>query len=206
MREVEAAVTNPARPPEPLPASSPNPGDDEARSAGRGGMAVAGAKVWFILVGVVQQTVLPRLIGMDGYGAFSTVLAISNIPNNVVTASSIQGVSRAVAGSVGREEQAQRRTIVIHAALAPCLAAIFFALAPVAAAFEHAPHILRPLRIFACVLFVYGLYTPLIGVLNGKRRFVAQAALDVTFATIPTVGLLGAAYLLGRHLDGAPGA
>jgi stage V sporulation protein B len=143
---------------------------------------------------------------MDGYGAFSTVLAISNIPNNVVTASSIQGVSRAVAGSAGREEQAQRRALWIHAALAPCLAAIFFALAPVAADFEHAPHILRPLRIFACVLFVYALYTPLIGALNGKRRFVTQAALDVTFATVRTVGLLGAAYFLGRYFDGATGA
>src|SRR5262245_54902320 len=71
----------------PLPAAS-----DEARGAGRGGIAVAGAKVWFILVGVVQQTVLPRIIGMEGYGAFSTVLAISNIPNNVVTTSSIQDV------------------------------------------------------------------------------------------------------------------
>src|SRR5689334_3736415 len=110
---------------EALPAAS-----DEARGAGRGGLAVAGAKVWFILVGVIQQTVLPRIIGMEGYGAFSTVLAISNIPNNIVTTSSIQGVSKAVAGSAGQEQAAQRRVLFIHAALAPCLAAIFLALAP----------------------------------------------------------------------------
>src|SRR5690349_13184745 len=119
---------------------------DEARGAGRGGIAVAGAKVWFILVGVVQQTILPRIIGMEGYGAFSTVLAISNIPNNVVTASSIQGVSRAVAGAAGHEQEAQRRALFLHAALAPCLAAVFLAFAPLAAEFEHAPHILLPLR------------------------------------------------------------
>ncbi len=193
-------MTESALPAETEPAAAPD------ACAGRGGLAVAGAKIWFILVGIVQQTVLPRLIGMDGYGAFSTVLAISNIPNNVVTASSIQGVSRAVAGAAGHEEEAQRRALVIHAALAPCLAALFFALAPVAAEFEHAPHILRPLRIFACILFVYALYTPLVGVLNGKRRFVAQAALDVTFAALRTVGLLGAAYFLGRRLDGPTGA
>src|SRR6266542_3908455 len=161
--------------------SADSAGEDAARGAGRGGLAVAAAKVWFILVGLLQQTLLPRFIGMDGYGAFSMVLAIANIPNNVVTTSSIQGVSRAVAGAPGREEEAQRRVLLIHAALAPCLAAVFAVFAPLAAEFEHAPHILVPLRIFACVLFVYGLYTPLIGGLNGKRRFVAQASLDITF-------------------------
>ena len=180
---------------------------DTARGAGRGGLAVAGAKVWFILVGLVQQTLLPHLIGLDGYGAFSTVQAVANIPNNVITASSIQGVSRAVAGApLGQEEQAQRRALRIHFALAPCLAALFFALAPLAAEFEHAPHVLLPLRIFAGVLFIYSLYTPLIGVLNGKRRFVAQAGLDVSFATVRTIGLLGAAYWLGRRIDGPTGA
>jgi stage V sporulation protein B len=190
------------------PSAASEKGDgDTARGAGRGGLAVAGAKVWFILVGLVQQTLLPHLIGMDGYGAFSTVLAVANIPNNVITASSIQGVSRAVAGAgSGQEEQAQRRALRTHFALAPILAALFFALAPLAAEFEHAPHILLPLRIFAGVLFVYSLYTPLVGVLNGKRRFVAQAGLDVSFATLRTIGMLGAAYWLGRRFDGPTGA
>jgi stage V sporulation protein B len=144
---------------------------------------------------------------MDGYGAFSTVLALANIPNNVITASSIQGVSRAVAGAgPEKEEQAQRHALRTHAAIAPCVAALFFALAPLAAEFEHAPHILRPLRIFAGVLFVYGLYTPLIGALNGKRRFVAQAGLDISFATMRTIGMLGAAYWLGKQWDGPTGA
>ena len=186
--------------------SEPAPAGDDARGAGRGGIAVAAAKVWFILVGIVQQTVLPRLIGMEGYGAFSIVLAIANIPNNVVTSSSIQGVSRAVAGAAGREQEAQRRVLWMHAAIAPCLAALFFVVAPLAAEFEHAPHIVRPLRIFACILFIYALYTPLVGVLNGKRRFLAQAGLDITFATFRTIGLLGAAYMLGRRLDGPTGA
>ena len=62
-----------------------------------------------------------------GLRRVSTVLAIANIPNNVVTTSSIQGVSRAVAGAAGHEEEAQRRALLIHAALAPCLAALFWA-------------------------------------------------------------------------------
>jgi stage V sporulation protein B len=181
--------------------------EEVTRGAGRGGLAVAAAKVWFILVGLVQQTLLPRLIGMDGYGAFSTAQSIANIPNNLVTASSIQGVSKAVAGAgQGQEDQAQRRVLLIHAALAPILPAIFWALAPFAAEFEHAPHLERPLRIFAFVLLVYGVYTPLVGVLNGRRHFLKQASLDITFATLRTIGMLGAAWWLGQRLDGATGA
>jgi stage V sporulation protein B len=199
-------------PESPSPSNSPPPGadktdNDAARGAGRGGLAVAGAKIWFILVGLLQQTLLPRFIGMDGYGAFSIVLAVANIPNNVMTASSIQGVSRAVAGAGALHElEAQRRALRVHFILAPCLSAVFFALAPLAAAFEHAPHVLTPLRIFAGVLLVYGLYTPLIGALNGKRRFVAQAGLDITFATLRTIGMLGAAYWLGKRFGGPTGA
>jgi stage V sporulation protein B len=188
------------------PAATNSP-EDVARGAGRGGLAVAGAKVWFILVGLVQQTLLPRLIGMDGYGAFATAQSIANIPNNLVTTSSIQGVSKAVAGAgPGLEDQAQRRVLVIHAALAPLLPGIFWAIAPFAAEFEHAPHLERPLRIFALVLLVYGLYTPLVGVLNGRRQFLKQASLDITFATLRTIGMLGAAWWLGHRLDGPTGA
>jgi stage V sporulation protein B len=210
MREVGVVPSDPAEqavpPPAPTAATDASGNSEAARGAGRGGLAVAGAKVWFILVGLVQQTLLPRFIGMDGYGAFSIVLAVANIPNNVITSSSIQGVSRAVAGAGAQEEQAQRRALRIHGVLAPCLAALFFTLAPLAAAFEHAPHVLLPLRIFAGVLLVYGIYTPLVGALNGKRKFVAQAGLDVTFATLRTIGMLSAAYFLGRKLDGPTGA
>jgi stage V sporulation protein B len=188
-------------------ASAASSNEDVARGAGRGGLAVAAAKVWFIVVGLVQQTLLPRLIGMDGYGAFSTAQSIANIPNNLVTASSIQGVSKAVAGApAGKEDQAQRRVLLIQAALAPILPAIFWGLAPFAAEFEHAPHLERPLRIFALVLLVYGIYTPMVGVLNGRRQFLKQASLDVTFATLRTIGMLGAAWWLGQRLDGPTGA
>ena len=43
------------------------------RSAGRGGLAVAFAKIYFIVVGLVQQIALPRILGLDGYGALASV-------------------------------------------------------------------------------------------------------------------------------------
>ena len=82
------------------PRESPDPpaakaSADVTRSAGRGGLAVAFAKIYFILVGLVQQIILPLVLGLDGYGALSSVMSISSIAYNPIVSTSIQGVNRA---------------------------------------------------------------------------------------------------------------
>jgi stage V sporulation protein B len=170
-----------------------------ARNAGRGGIAVLGAKVFFIFTGLAQQTLLPRAIGLAGYGALARVLALSNILNNVVVASSTQGVSRAVARAIGAEGRAFRATLRVHVPLAIALAAGFAAGAPWLASFEGAPYIVKPLLLMALVALFYGLYAPIIGLLNGRGQFSRQAALDVTFAVLRTVGLVGVGWLVARE-------
>ncbi len=173
--------------------------ESAARNAGRGGIAVLGAKIFFVVSGLVQQTVLPRAIGLSGYGALARVLALGNILNNVVVASSTQGVSRAVARARGAERQAFRATLKVHIPLAIALAALFAALAPSLAAFEGAPHIVRPLVLIALVIFFYGIYAPLIGLLNGRAQFTRQALLDVVFAVLRTAGLIGVGGIVVRE-------
>lgn len=168
-------------PPSPAPVAS----DDTARSAGRGGIAIAGAKVAFIVFGFAQQLILPLLIGVTGYGQVSRVLAIVSIVNNVIVATAIQGVSRAVSSApAGAAPAAFRRTLSIHAVLAVVTALGFLALAgPIADAVE-AEHVTTPMRIGAGVVFLYGLYAPLVGSLNGQRRFLEQAALDTGYGVM----------------------
>ncbi|MBL8611516.1 MAG: lipopolysaccharide biosynthesis protein [Myxococcales bacterium] len=172
--------------------------DDGAKRAGRGGLFVLGAKVFFILAGLVQQALLPKALGHAGYGALSRVLAASNILNNVVVASSTQGVSRAVAGAAGNERAAFRIAARVHVPLALAFAVLLLAIAPVVAWYEKAPHIRTPLFVMAGVLGLYGVYAPLVGALNGSRRFDRQAALDITAAALRTVGLVGVGYLLAK--------
>jgi stage V sporulation protein B len=61
-----------------------------------------------------------------------------------------------------------------------------------------------PLRILAAILFVYSLYTPLIGVANGQRRFLLQAGFDVMSATLRTLGLIAGALVARRLGQGGP--
>lgn len=176
--------------------------EDQAQRAGRGGLAVLFAKVFFILTGLVQQALLPRAIGLADYGALSRVLAVSNVFNNVVVASSTQGVSRTVAAAGAAERQALRATLRVHGAIALLAVVALAVSAPLVAHFQHAPSVRAPLLVMTGVLGIYGLYAPLVGYLNGRRVFTRQAALDVVAATLRTTGLLAVGWLFTRNASG----
>jgi stage V sporulation protein B len=184
-----------AEPQRPAPAPE---APDQARKAGRGGLAVLGAKLFFIATGLVQQALLPRAIGLADYGALSRVLAVSNVFNNVVVASSTQGVSRTVAAAGVHEREAFRATLRVHAVIALVVGVLLGVAAPLIAYFEHAPDMLAPLLMMTGVLVIYGVYAPLVGYLNGRGMFTRQAALDVAAATLRTTALLGVGYVFAR--------
>lgn len=179
------------------PASAPAP--DVVRTAGRGGLAIAGAKVSFILFGFVQQLLLPRLIDVDGYGAVAVVFAAVSVVNNVIVATGIQGVSRAVSSaSPDRADLVFRKTLLIHAALAMIVSAAFAAAAGAITDFVNAPHIEQPIRISAAIVLLYGIYAPLVGALNGRRRFLEQAALDIGYGALRLTAIAAAAIAFTR--------
>ena len=181
---------------------------DQTRSAGRGGLAVAGAKIYFILLGLVQQIVLPKVLGLAGYGALSRVLSLASITYNPITTMSIQAVSRTVVQTAEPElPSTLRQVLTLHLAFGAVVAGAFALLAPVLAAAAGASHVVGPLRLLSGVLFVYAVYTPLIGVANGQKRFLVQAGFDVLSATLRTAGLvLGAVVAQRSHQSGPAGS
>jgi len=187
--------------------TTPAPGG-VARQAGRGGIAVATAKLYFTLAGLVQQVLLPKILGLGGYGAISSVLSIAGIAYNPIVSTSIQAVSRGVAHSPDADQPAAiRRTLSVQAALALPLAAVFFLLAEPIGRFMGSPHLVPGLRVISGVIFFYGLYAPFIGVVNGQKRFHYQAGFDIACATLRTGGLLvGAWWFATRWQRGVEGA
>ncbi len=180
----------------------PEPAVDQklATQAGRGGIAVATAKLYFVVIGLIQQILLTRVLGTGGYGALSTALSVSAIVYNPVVTTSIQGTSRTVARASDTERPlAIRKALLIHAVLAVTLCGAFFAAAGPVSRAINAPHLAGALSILSLVLLFYGLYAPLVGILNGLRRFTWQAGLDMLYATMRTVSMVGLGYLFTRH-------
>jgi stage V sporulation protein B len=191
------------------PEHSPPP--DASREAGRSGLALASAKIYFIVAGTVHQIALPRLLGLDGYGALASALSLASIVYNPIVSTGIQGVSRSVAMSEpARRAAVLRQSFLVHGAGAAVIALVAFALAPAVAASLGAPHLALSLRVLSAVLLVYGLYAPLVGALNGQRRLLQQAGFDVFAATVRTVGLIVGAIVwahgAGEPARGAEGA
>jgi stage V sporulation protein B len=203
----EALVTGPAQPEaEAQPSAAPNP--EVARTAARGGLAIAVAKVSFILLGFVQQVALPYVLGVDGYGAISKVFAVVGIVNNVIVAVALQGVSRSVASvPVDRAPEALRKTLGMHVVLALAISTAFALLASSIADWIKSPHITEPLRLVALVVLLYGVYAPLVGSLNGLKRFVDQAGLDILYGVMRATLTIGVAYFFVKTAgDGVLGA
>jgi stage V sporulation protein B len=135
------------------------------------------------------------------------VLALASILNNVVVASSVQGVSRVIARSLDNEREAFRAVFRVHLPLAIVLALTFAGLAPTLARFEGAPHIARPLMLMALVVLLYGTYAPVVGLLNGRGEFTRQASLDVAFAVLRTVAMVTLGwFFVARGWPGVMGA
>jgi stage V sporulation protein B len=191
-----------------VPADAQGGGKQEqARQAGRGGLAIAGAKIYFMVIGLAQQIALKHILGLNAYGALGRVQGLASVVYNPIIATDVQGVSRAVSGASEDERDAtQRRVLGIHSGLILPFALGFFLLAPALADAIRAPHLTNGLRIIAAVLLFYGLYTPLVGAINGRRRFGVQASLDVVAATLRTIGLLGGAWYFAKSGIGMEGA
>jgi stage V sporulation protein B len=168
---------------------------EEQKQAGRGGLAVLVAKVFFIATGLVQQALLPRAIGRADYGALARVLAVANVFNNVIVSGSTQGVSRTVAAAGTSERTALRVTLRVHLGIAAIASGLMVALSPLVAHFQGAPEVLAPLVTMAAVLAIYGVYAPLVGYLNGRRMFGKQASLDMLAATMRTTLMVGVGWL-----------
>lgn len=171
-----------------------------AERARRGVAVITFAKAWFLLTGFAQPLLLTRALGRENYGVYGAVLSAVSILNNVVVAGSIQAMSKSVT-SYGTA--AIRRGITVHALLGLALAGAFAACSELLGAqLLRDPGLPPLLRIASIVTGMYCVYAALVGALNGTQRFVAQAALDIVFATLRT-GLIVGLAAAGLGVRGA---
>lgn len=193
------------------PGRMPDGGADgaaTARAAGRGAIAIAIAKLYFMVTGLAQQIALGNILVGGAYGALSTAMGIASITYNPLIQTGIQGVSRPVAPAPEAERPAVIRSALrVHFALGSLVAIAFLFSAPWIADATGAHYLTAVFRLFAVVLAAYAFYGPLIGILNGCQRFVAQAGLDITAATLRTLAMVGAAWWFSKnHAEGERGA
>jgi stage V sporulation protein B len=183
---------------------------EDAPSAGqnarRGVLSMTTANLYFIVAGYAVQLFLPRLLGSpEAFGLFSTAMNVVSILNNVLITATVQTVSKHVSEDLERAPATLRQGLQLQLALGAVLAGGLWAIAPVLSGRVLLDPKLSPLiALSAIVVFSYAPYAALIGALNGRQQFASQARLNMTYTTLRTVGILGAAAL-GWGARGAMG-
>lgn len=172
----------------------------QLEATGRGGIALSLAKAYFVGLGLVQQVVLSWLLG-DAYGALRGALSPASITYNAAVSASVFGMSRAVSqASTDELPRVIRRGLTVHVVLGVVLGGLFWVAAAPLGVLLHSEYLIPHFRWLSVVVGAYAIYAAFVGILNGQRRFVAQAAMDVIAATLRTVALVAGGYLAARSL------
>lgn len=180
--------------------------DERTRRAGRGLIVIAGVKGYHIVTGYAITIVLPRLLGSpEIFGLYSKVSAALALITNVLTAATLQSVSKFISEDEQRSGPVFRPLLALQLGLGALVSTALFAAAPKIAEFHRDPELLRLMRIVAIVPFCYAAYAAAGGYLNGRHRFLRQAKLDAAFYSFRFVGILGGAALLGHGALGPIG-
>lgn len=175
--------------------AAPTSGDAQLRSAGRGGLALTAAKLYFLVLGLAQQVALSWLL-KDAYGALRGALSPASITYNPLVAAGVQGMSRAVSrAGHGATAHSLRSALLVHFVIAAVTGLGFFLAAPLLGEWLNSHYLVPAFRWLSLAIFGYGIYAPLVGVLNGQRRFLLQAGLDTLAATTRTVALCVGGWL-----------
>lgn len=195
-QEAASTPTEKSSPAEISPSS-----DLEIRAAGRGALWIAAAKAYFMLAGWIMEFALPLLLTSALFGVWKIVVGAVSMVNNTVVTATIQAASK-FSSERNADAGVTRTVLRLQLFVGSAIALIFVAIAPQIAKFLRDESLVGYLRITAAIIFCYSLYAVFVGVANGLRRFHVQAGLDMTFSTLKTSLVVGAA-LLGFGVGGA---
>lgn len=162
------------------------------------------AKLYFILAGAIIEFRLPAMLASSVFGAYAVVASAVSPLNNVLVTGTIQAVSRFTAQTPGQARAIQAAGLRMHLILGLPLALAFMAGAPLTAYLLHDASKIGPLILAGGIVAGYSFYSVFVGTANGTRAFHKQAALDVCFATLRALGILGLAAA-GLGVYGAVG-
>lgn len=178
--------------------------EEVVKQTGRGFLVITAAKLWFMVTGALTQLGLPLFFGSaELFGQFKIVTEAIGLLNMVMITGTLQAVAKVIS------EQPERAKALVNQALKLQLllglpVAIGYALASpfIASELFHDASLAGLMRFSSLIIAFYAFYALFVGYLNGIKSFVRQAALDIAFQTMKTVGMLGLVWI-GFGVGGA---
>ena len=167
-------------------------GEDTVKTAGRGFLVITMAKVWFLVTAAAVQLGLPIVFGSaELFGVFKIVTEAIGLANMVVLTATLQAVSKLVSEQPDRANAMIRLAVKLQMVVGVPVWLAYAAFSPQIAESFNDPSLVNLLRLSSLIILFYAFYAISIGYLNGVKEFVKQALIDMGFATLKMVGILG---------------
>lgn len=169
-----------------LTAEESNPAastDNIAAIAGRGTIYITAAKVWFMVSGYGIHFILPRLMNTEQFGIYQVVVGVVSIINAVIITGTYQTVSKRISEDDQSAGSVKTTALKLQILVGGGASFAFFLLAPVVARYLNDDRLVNYLRLASLITLSYSFYAVFTGYFNGRRRFLTQAMLDMSYST-----------------------
>src|SRR5262245_25756289 len=163
--------------------------------AGRGTIYITAAKAWFMITGYAIHFSLPRLISAEQFGLYQVVIGIVSVVNAVLVIGTSQTVSKYVSQEPDRAGSIKAAALRAQVIVGFAVSIGFFLLAPVMADQLNDSRLAGYFRLAAAIPLFYSFYAVFTGYFNGKKEFLKQASVDMTYSTLKAAFIVSLAWL-----------
>ncbi|MEW5821785.1 MAG: oligosaccharide flippase family protein [Cyanobacteriota bacterium] len=163
-------------------------------SAEKGVLYLTISKIYFLIAGYCILFSLTRILGPEGYGVYSSINAFLAVLDAVILIGTIQAVSKFVSEDETQAEIVKQKALFLQIFVGGGIALVYFLMAPYIADFLQDNTLVPFLRLSSVIVLCYSFYGIYLGYINGRKFFVKQAIIDMTFTTLKASLLIGLAY------------
>src|SRR5712692_973565 len=157
--------------------------DNVAAIAGRGTIYITAAKIWFMVSGYGIHFILPRLMTREQFGIYQVVVGVVSVINAVIITGTYQTVSKRVSEDETNAGSVRSSALKLQVLIGGGASLAFFLLAPVVASYLNDARLVNHLRLASLITLAYSFYAVFTGYFNGRKRFLTQASLDMSYST-----------------------
>jgi len=158
--------------------------DNIAAIAGRGTVYITAAKLWFMVSGYGIHFILPRLMSTEQFGMYQVVVGVVSIINAVIITGTYQTVSKRISEDDQSAGSVKATALKLQILVGGGASLAFFLLAPVVASYLNDDRLVNYLRLASLITLSYSFYAVFTGYFNGRKQFLTQAMLDMTYSTL----------------------
>lgn len=157
--------------------------DNIAAIAGRGTIYITAAKLWFMVSGYGIHFILPRLMNTEQFGIYQVVVGVVSIINAVIITGTYQTVSKRISEDDQSAGSVKATALKLQVLVGGGASLAFFLLAPVVSRYLNDARLVNYLRLASLITLSYSFYAVFTGYFNGRKEFLTQAMLDMSYST-----------------------